>query len=229
MYTRSSAGTRRITNELRELAHYLIGRARYYANNADVTGRDSWWEARPYNKTYGSFALEHQSQTRAGCPVVIYPERGEYWIRPTERAGTSTHLVDVSLREMAAETRYLDALFDVLEADGWTPMRGSETRDSLAAWRAARAPRETFIAGWNMPGCLPDTAEPLPEFDNTVEAWEYIADEIGTCQAEVMGEPYSETELELIGFDLGTIDYLHTGSFHLAGLVYFVQRAEPGQ
>ena len=44
---------------------------------------------------------------------------------------------------------------------------------------------ETFIAGWNMPGCLPDTAEPLPEFDNTVEAWEYIIDEINLCASEM--------------------------------------------
>ena len=137
-YRRTAANTRRVTNELRDLELFLNGRARYYANNADVTGRDSWWEARPYNKTHGSFALEHQSQTRAGCPVVVYPERGEYWIRPARRGDGSVHLVDKSLREMAAETRYLDVLFDVLEAGGWLPMQGTETRESLAEWRESR-------------------------------------------------------------------------------------------
>lgn len=137
-YKRTAANTRRITNEMREIELFLNGRARYYANNADVPGRDSWWEARPYNKTHGVYALEHQSQTRAGCPVVIYPERGEYWIRPARRGDGSLHLVDKSLREMAAETRYIDVLLNILYRDGWTPMPGSETLDSLLEWRGSR-------------------------------------------------------------------------------------------
>jgi len=141
-YTRTAANTRRVTNEMREMAHYLQGRVygltRAYMDKGNLNAVDTWWEARPYNKTHGSFTVEHQSPTRAGCPVVIYPERGEYWIRPASRGDGSVQLVDKCLREMAAETRYLDVLFDILEAGGWQAMGHSETRETLAAWRDTR-------------------------------------------------------------------------------------------
>lgn len=88
---------------------------------------------------------------------------------------------------------------------------------------------ETFIAGWNMPGCLPDTAEPLPEFDNTVEAWEYIVDEIERAADD-------ETQMVAEGrqsfyhvFNTDEIDQTRPGSFQIGNMVYFVQRVEPGQ
>ena len=141
-YTRTAANTRRVTNEMREMAHYLQGRSyancQAYMNQGDVRAVDTWWDASPYNKTHGLFAVEHHSPTRAGCPVVISPERGEYWIRPASRGDGSVQLVDKSLREMAAETRYLDVLFDVLEAGGWQATGHSETRETLAAWRDTR-------------------------------------------------------------------------------------------
>ena len=90
---------------------------------------------------------------------------------------------------------------------------------------------ETFVAGWNMPGCLPDTAEPLPEFDNTVEAWEYLIDEINLCASEMpmAGSTSSPLEDEIRDFDTSTIDQTHEGGFELGGLYYFVQRVESGQ
>ena len=90
---------------------------------------------------------------------------------------------------------------------------------------------ETFVAGWNMPGYLPDTAEPLPEFDTTEEAWEYLIDEINLCASEMpmAGSTSSPLEDEIRDFDTSTIDQTHEGGFELGGLYYFVQRAETGQ
>ena len=91
---------------------------------------------------------------------------------------------------------------------------------------------EVFVAGWNMPGCLPDSTP--EEFDSTVEAWEYLIEEIERCaeemaQMQVEGIEPSQVELDTMGFDTDEIDQTRTGSFLLGGLVYFVQRAEPGQ
>lgn len=36
---------------------------------------------------------------------------------------------------------------------------------------------DTYTAGWNLPGCLPDTTEPLPEFDSVQEALQYLLEE----------------------------------------------------
>lgn len=141
-YKRTAANTRKVTNELRALATYLQDAAYAHNRKYNETGAPehvtTFWEARPYNRTHGSFALEHQSPMRAGCPIVVYPERGEFWVRPASRGDGSNQVVDRTLRVMAAETCYLDVLFDVLEAGGWQAMGGSETRESLAEWRESR-------------------------------------------------------------------------------------------
>lgn len=85
----------------------------------------------------------------------------------------------------------------------------------------------TYTAGWNMPGCLPDTDGPLPEFDTLAEAWAYLADEIARDAAEVDGAPYSQADFDILTFDAASIDRTRPGAFHLAGLEYWVHAAEP--
>lgn len=136
-YTRTSANTRKVTNELRDLEHYMTGRARFHARDlADMTGPS--WEVAAYSKTYGSYALGHEDDKRVGVPIMVHVKTGTYWVRPARRSDGSQHIVDKSWREMAAETRYLDVLLDVLEAGNWSPEPGSESRESLAAWRESR-------------------------------------------------------------------------------------------
>lgn len=82
-----------------------------------------------------------------------------------------------------------------------------------------------YVAGWNMPGCLPEM-EPA-EFETLAEAWDYLAEEIARDAAEVDGAPYSQADFDLLTFDAASIDRTLPGAFHLAGLEYWVQVAEP--
>lgn len=41
-----------------------------------------------------------------------------------------------------------------------------------------------YIAGWNLPGCLPDTAEPLPRFDTWNLARDFLLDEFHRLEIE---------------------------------------------
>ena len=136
-YKRTSATTRRVTNELREIAHHLNMRNMYYARVLD-NPELVLWDAAVRRAAYDSYSLEGSSEKVWTSPIVIHADSGGAWIRPASRADVGTHVSDIALAELAAETRYLDVLFDVLEAGGWHLEPGSETRESLEAWRNRR-------------------------------------------------------------------------------------------
>lgn len=77
-----------------------------------------------------------------------------------------------------------------------------------------------YVAGWNQPGCLPDTADPLPEFDSFDEAADYILEE-ASRHAE-------DADLPALDADLARRDLAETGHFWLGGEIYWVTVAEDG-
>ena len=88
----------------------------------------------------------------------------------------------------------------------------------------------TYVAGWNMPGYLPDM-EPAC-FDTAAEAWEWLRDEAQHCADElridaamVGGYVSGAIELEIIaGPESMPRDGI--GSHHIAGLAYWVDAVE---
>lgn len=135
----SATETRRITNEVRDIERYLTGATRrlegHYGSRPSAT---QWAVGASRKHARRAYSLLHESDMRAGCPVIIDATEKTAWIRPARRGDGSSQTVDRALREMAAETRLIDSLFSALEGSGFTLEPHSETRESLAEWRESR-------------------------------------------------------------------------------------------
>lgn len=132
-------------------------------------------------------------------------------------------------------TRYsaknLEAVaLDVLNAFIADEKSAAEITD-FAKELCAPASDAAYVAGFNLPGCLPDNVE---EFDDTEEAWEYLVGEAEECAEEV--EMMQVEGIEPSATERGILDGLERireakgeMSVQIGGLVYFVQRAESSQ
>lgn len=58
-----------------------------------------------------------------------------------------------------------------------------------------------WTAGWNQPGCLPDTSGPLPEFDSWKEAQQFLLSELDAREEE-QEDIYTTATLMAAWFDL---------------------------
>ena len=142
----TAAETRRITSILEEYNRYTPGKD---AEHGVVRSIDL---SRMYNRRR-YFVSYRINTTTAGIHVLIDTTAREYWIRPAERVERNYSELGIATRShnhldrthlvIARETRILDALFDELDAQGYTPARWSETRESLETYRAQ--PRPEFL------------------------------------------------------------------------------------
>lgn len=114
-----------------------------------------------------------------------------------------------------------------LRGHGTIGLRHASQRVDI--WAGPSVAALQFAAGWNMPGCLPDT--PAELFDDIEEAWEYLADEVQLC-ADEMDQMLAEgIEVSIVEGpeSIAEMDFTQPGSLVIGGLVYFVQRVESGQ
>ena len=130
------AQTRRITDWMRDYARGHQGTARRAGH---ILGHET---TRPASRM--AHTLGYGSPMRAGAWVMVNPSDRTAWIMPSSR---TAELVDGDARGLEAlwtrtarESRYLDVLFDELEAQGYALLPGSETRESLEAYRATPRP-----------------------------------------------------------------------------------------
>ena len=132
----TSAQTRRITDWIRDYAH---------ANQ--VAARRAGFILSHEVKRSGAamrHVLEYESRTRAGAWVAVDPRDRTAWIMPaartTERVIGNALGLEALWTRTARESRYLDVLLSELEAQGYALLPGSETRESLEAYRATLRP-----------------------------------------------------------------------------------------
>ena len=130
------AQTRRITDWIRKYAHANQVAAR---RAGSILGHETTRAA-----SRMAHALTYGSGTRAGVWVMVDPRDRSAWIMPAartaERVNGDARGLEALWTRTARESRYLDVLFDELEAQGYRLLPGSETRDSLEAYRATPRP-----------------------------------------------------------------------------------------
>ena len=132
----TSAQTRRITDWMRDYARGHQGTA----------SRAGFILAHETTRAAARMphALTYESAVSAGAWVLVGPRDRTAWIIPSsrtaERADGDARGLEALWTRTARESRYLDVLFDELEAQGYALLPGSETRDSLEAYRATPRP-----------------------------------------------------------------------------------------
>ena len=130
------AQTRRITNVMREYAHANQVAARRAGH---ILGHETTRVASRMAHTLG-----YGSPMRAGAWVMVNPSDRTAWIMPAARTAERVNGNALGLEALwtrtARESRYLDVLFNELEAQGYALLPGSETRESLEAYRATPRP-----------------------------------------------------------------------------------------
>ena len=130
------AQTRRITDWIREYAH---------ANQVTAM-RAGFTLAHETTRAASRMAhmLGYGSPMRTGAWVAVDPRDRTAWIMPAartaERVNGDARGLDALWTRTARESRYLDVLFDELEAQSYALLPGSETRESLEAYRATPRP-----------------------------------------------------------------------------------------
>ena len=130
------AQTRRITDWMRDYA-------RRHRGSATSAGHILEHEtARAASRM--AHTLTYWSAARAGAWVMVDPRDRTAWIMPSsrtaERVNGDARGLEALWTRTARESRYLDVLFDELEAQGYALLPGSETRESLEAYRATPRP-----------------------------------------------------------------------------------------
>jgi hypothetical protein len=132
----TAAQTRRITDWMRDYAHGHQGTA----------SRAGYVLAHETNRATSRMAhtLGYGSPMRAGAWVMIDPRDRTAWIMPAsrtaERVNGDAHGLEALWTRTARESRYLGVLFSELEAQGYRLLPGSETLESLTAYRATPRP-----------------------------------------------------------------------------------------
>ena len=130
------AQTRRITDWMRDYARGHQGTA---SRAGHILGHETTRAASRMAHT-----LTYGSGTRAGAWVMVDPRDRTAWIMPSsrtaERVNGDARGLEALWTRTARESRYLDVLFDELEAQGYALLPGSETRKSLEAYRATPRP-----------------------------------------------------------------------------------------
>ena len=130
------AQTRRITNVMRDYAHA----------NQVAARRAGFTLAHETTRATSRMAhtLGYGSVVRAGAWVMVNPRDRTAWIMPAARTAERVNGNALGLEALwtrtARESRYLDVLFNELEAQGYALLPGSETRESLEAYRATPRP-----------------------------------------------------------------------------------------
>ena len=130
------AQTRRITDWIRDYAHA----------NKVAARRAGFTLAHETTRATSRMAhtLGYGSVVRAGAWVMVNPRARTAWIMPAartaERVNGNARGLEALWTRTARESRYLDVLFDELEAQGYALLPGSETRKSLEAYRATPRP-----------------------------------------------------------------------------------------
>ena len=130
------AQTRRITDWMRNYAHanQVAARRAGFTLAHETT--------RPASRM--AHTLTYESAVRAGAWVMVNPSDRTAWIMPSsrtaERVNGDARGLEALWTRTARESRYLDVLFNELEAQGYALLPGSETRDSLEAYRATPRP-----------------------------------------------------------------------------------------
>ena len=130
------AQTRRITDWMRDYAHA----------NQVAARRAGFTLAHETTRAASRMAhmLGYGSPVRAGAWVAVDPRDRTAWIMPpsrtAERVNGDARGLEALWTRTARESRYLDVLFNELEAQGYALLPGSETRDSLEAYRATPRP-----------------------------------------------------------------------------------------
>ena len=132
----TSAQTRRITDWMRDYARGHQGTA---SRAGRILGHETTRAASRMTHT-----LTYGSGTRAGAWVMVDPRDRTAWIMPSsrtaERVDGDARSLEALWTRTARESRYLDVLFDELEAQSYALLPGSETRESLEAYRATPRP-----------------------------------------------------------------------------------------
>lgn len=132
----TSAQTRRITDWMRDYARGHQGTA---SRAGRILGHETTRAASRMTHT-----LTYGSGTRAGAWVMVDPRGRTAWIMPSsrtaERVDGDARSLEALWTRTARESRYLDVLFDELEAQSYALLPGSETRESLEAYRATPRP-----------------------------------------------------------------------------------------
>ena len=130
------AQTRRITDWMRDYARGHQGSA---SRAGHIIGHETTRAA-----SRMAHALGYGSPVRAGAWVMVDPRDRTAWIMPSsrtaERVNGDARGLEALWTRTARESRCLDVLFDELEAQGYALLPGSETRDSLEAYRATPRP-----------------------------------------------------------------------------------------
>ena len=130
------AETRRITDWMRDYA-------RGHQSTASRAGHTLGHETTRATSRM-AHTLTYWSAARAGAWVMVDPRDRTAWIMPSSRTAEQVNGDARSLEALwtrtARESRYLDVLFDELEAQGYALLPGSETRASLEAYRATPRP-----------------------------------------------------------------------------------------
>ena len=130
------AQTRRITNVMRDYAHA----------NQVAARRAGFTLAHETTRAASRMAhmLGYGSPMRTGAWVAVDPRDRTAWIMPAarcaERVNGGARGLEALWTRTARESRYLDVLFNELEAQGYALLPGSETRESLEAYRATPRP-----------------------------------------------------------------------------------------
>lgn len=136
----TSSDTRRITDFMRGMHHFMAGRDRAF--NGYTGAQSSQWST-SLSRAYGArtYTVSHNSPMRAGIVVSVNVTAREAWIRPPSRAEGypgDPQAADIAQVELAAETIYLDALLEELSAQGYTLHSHGLTAEALADWRDSR-------------------------------------------------------------------------------------------
>ena len=130
------AQTRRITDWMRDYARGHQGTA---SRAGHILGHETTRAASRMAHT-----LTYGSAVRAGAWVMVNPRDRTAWIMPSsrtaERVDGDARGLEALWTRTARESRYLDVLFDELEAQGYALLPGSETQESLEAYRATPRP-----------------------------------------------------------------------------------------
>ena len=130
------AQTRRITDWMRD---YARGHQSTASRAGHILGHETTRAAARMAHTLG-----YGSPVRAGAWVMVDPRDRTAWImlaaRTAERVNGNALGLEALWTRTARESRYLDVLFNELEAQGYALLPGSETRESLEAYRATPRP-----------------------------------------------------------------------------------------
>ena len=130
------AQTRRITDWMRD----------YARGHQSTASRAGFILAHETSRATSRMAhmLTYESAVSAGALVMVDPRDRTAWIMPSsrtaERVDGDARGLEALWTRTARESRYLNVLFDELEAQGYALLPGSETRESLEAYRATPRP-----------------------------------------------------------------------------------------